>query len=108
MTLKVPLFHPVWEWQELSLTKISPADFLSGSAVKYLPANAGGTGLVPGLGRTPGKRNGNPLQYSCLEEEEEAGKLQSRGVTKSLTELSTQIQTRTHLTMILGVVTAKM
>ena len=65
--------------------------------------------MVPGLGRTPGKGNGNPLQYSCLEEEEEeAGKLQSRGVTKSLTELSTHIQTKTHLTMILGVVTAKM
>ena len=33
--------------------------------------------LVPGLGRTPGKGNANPLQYSCLEEE--AGNLQSRG-----------------------------
>ena len=31
-----------------------------------LPANARDTGLIPGLGRSPGKGNGNPLQYSCL------------------------------------------
>ena len=35
--------------------------------VKNLPANAGDVGLVPGLVRFPGGRNGNPLQYSCLE-----------------------------------------
>jgi len=32
-----------------------------------LPANAGDMGLIPGLGRPPGEGNGNPLQYSCLE-----------------------------------------
>ena len=31
-----------------------------------MPANAGDTGLIPGLGQSPGERNGNPLQYSCL------------------------------------------
>ena len=38
--------------------------------VKNLPANAGdsgNTGLIPGLGRSPGGGNGKPLQYSCLE-----------------------------------------
>ena len=38
--------------------------------VKNQPANAGGvgdTGLIPGTGRFPGGGNGNPLQYSCLE-----------------------------------------
>ena len=38
--------------------------------VKNLPANAGDTGdmgLIPGLGRSPGKGNSYPLQYSCLE-----------------------------------------
>ena len=35
--------------------------------VKNLPASAGDLGLVPGLGRSPGEGNGNPLQYSCLE-----------------------------------------
>ena len=34
--------------------------------VKNLPANAGDTGSIPGLGRSPGEGNGNPLQYSCL------------------------------------------
>ena len=38
--------------------------------VKNLPANAGDirdAGLIPGLGRSPGGRHGNPLQYACLE-----------------------------------------
>ena len=38
--------------------------------LKNLPANAGDTGdtgLIPGLGRSPGGGHGNPLQYSCLE-----------------------------------------
>ena len=34
--------------------------------VKNPPANAGDPGLIPGLGRSPGEGNGNPLQYSCL------------------------------------------
>ena len=38
--------------------------------VKSLPANAGDirdAGFIPGLGRSPGEGNGNPLQYHCLE-----------------------------------------
>ena len=35
--------------------------------LKNLPANDGDTGSIPGLGRSPGVGNGNPLQYSCLE-----------------------------------------
>ena len=44
--------------------------FLGGSVVKNLPANAGDMGDVgskPGSRRSPGGGNGNPLQYSCLE-----------------------------------------
>ena len=40
------------------------------SVIKNLPANAGDprdAGLIPALGRSPGGGNGNPLQYSCLE-----------------------------------------
>ena len=33
---------------------------------KNPPANAGGTGSIPGSGRSLGKRNGNPFPYSCL------------------------------------------
>ena len=43
-------------------------DFSGGSVVKDLPANAGGAGDAdssPELGRSPGERNGNPLQYPC-------------------------------------------
>ena len=58
--------------------------------VKNLPANAGDpgdTGLIPGSGKSPGEENGNPLQYSCLENpmDKEPGGLQSMGVTKSWT-----------------------
>ena len=38
--------------------------------VKNMPADAGtagDAGLIPGLGKSPGEGNGNPLQYSCLE-----------------------------------------
>ena len=44
--------------------------FLGGSMVKSPPANAGDagdTGSIPGLGRSPGEGNGNPLQCFCLE-----------------------------------------
>ena len=48
----------------------------SGSVVKNLPANAGDTGdpgLIPGLQGSPGGGNGNPLQYSCLENPVDGG-----------------------------------
>ena len=38
-----------------------------GSVVKNPPASAGDTGSIPGLGRSPGEGNDNPLQFSCLE-----------------------------------------
>ena len=52
--------------------------------VKNPPANAGDkrdTGSIPGSGRSPGVGNGNPLQYSCLENPmtEEPGRVQSKG-----------------------------
>ena len=40
--------------------------FLGGLAVKNSPANAGDMGSIPGLGRSPGEENDNPLQFSCL------------------------------------------
>ena len=44
--------------------------FPDGAVVKNLPASAGDArevGSIPGLGRSPGEGNGNPLQYPCLE-----------------------------------------
>ena len=43
--------------------------FPGGGVVKNLPVSVGNSeyvGLIPGLGRSPGEVNGNPLQYSCL------------------------------------------
>ena len=40
--------------------------FPGGSAGKNLPASVGDSGLIPGLGRSPGGEHGNPFQYSCL------------------------------------------
>ena len=47
-------------------------------------------GLTPGLGRSPGLRNGNPFQYSCLENPMDKGPWQAsvHGVAKSWTRLS--------------------
>ena len=48
------------------------------------PCNAGDPGSIPGLGRSPGKGNGNPLQYSCLENPmDEAWEATVHGVAKS-------------------------
>ena len=41
--------------------------FPGASEVKASACNAGDLGLIPGSGRSPGEVNGNPLQYSCLE-----------------------------------------
>ena len=61
-----------------------------GSVVKNLPANVGDLGSTPGLGGTPGKGNGNPLQYSCLENPMDGGAWGAtvHGVAKSRTRLS--------------------
>ena len=40
---------------------------IGGSVVNNLPAKARDTGSIPGSGRSSGEGNGNPLQYSCLE-----------------------------------------
>ena len=50
--------------------------------VKNLPANAGDTNSIPGLGRSPGEGNSNPPQYSCLENTMERGAWRGRGGCK--------------------------
>ena len=59
--------------------------------VRITPANAGDThtkkGLIPGLGRSPGVENDNPLQYSRLEDSMGRGvRLQSKGLQSDTTE----------------------
>ena len=62
--------------------------FPVGTVVENPPANAGDTrdmGSIPGSRRSPGVGNGNPLQYSCLEDSmnEEPGQLQSMELKKN-------------------------
>ena len=60
---------------------------LDGKASAY---NVGDLGSIPGLGRSPGEGNSNPLQYSCLENPMDQGAWWAtvHGVTKSWTRLS--------------------
>jgi len=66
--------------------------FPGGTVVKNLPANAGDSrdwGLIPGSGRSPGRGNVNPLQYSCLGNPMNRGAWWAavHGVAKSQTRL---------------------
>ena len=49
------------------MTLCLPMGFPSGSDCKQSAHRSGDLGLIPGLGRSPGEGNGNPLQYSSLE-----------------------------------------
>ena len=55
-------------------------------------ANAGDVGSIPGLGRSPGEGNGNPLQYSCLGYPMDRGAWQAiaHRVAKSWNDLATK------------------
>ena len=66
------------------------SSFPGGSEAKASAWNAGDPGSIPGSGRSPAEGNGNPLQYSCLENPMEGGAWWAtvRGVIKSRTRLS--------------------
>ena len=59
--------------------------FPGGTEVKASACNLGDLGSIPGSGRSPGKGNGNPLQYSCLENPMDRGAWWAtvHGVTES-------------------------
>ena len=63
------------------------AGFREGSVRKESTCNAGDPGSIPGLEKSPGGGNGNPLQYSCLENSMDRGAWQAtvHGVTSSQT-----------------------
>ena len=58
-----------------------------GTVVKNLPANAGDVGLIPGSGRSPGVRNGNPAPIFLLENsmDRESWQATVHGVAKNQT-----------------------
>ena len=73
--------------------------FLGGSDGKESTHNVGDLGVIPGLERSPGERNGNPLQYSCLENPMDKGASWDtvHGDAKSGTRLSnSHTYTHTH------------
>ena len=74
-------------------------DFPGGSDGKASAYNAGDPGSVPGLGRSPEEENGNPLQYSCLDNPMDGGAWLAtvHGVAKSRTRLSNFTITITKL-----------
>ena len=82
--------HPHFEislaehWSNLQM------GFPGGSEVKVSACNVGDLGSTPGSGRSPGEGNGNPLQYSCLENPMDRGAWWAtvHGVAKSQTRLS--------------------
>ena len=69
------------------MTTGSVMGFPGGSDDKASACNAGDPGSIPGLGRSPGEGNGNPLQYSCLENPMNRGAwwVTVHGVSKSQT-----------------------
>ena len=76
-------------WPFFGLTQ-GPSNFPGGLDGKASAYNVGDPGSVPGWGRYPGERNGNPFQYSCLENPMDRGAWWAtvHGVAKSRTRLS--------------------
>ena len=79
------------------MLRVYSISFPDGPVVNSPPAYAGDSGSIPGSGRSPGVGNGNPLQYSCLENSLNRGTWWARvhGVTESQTRLSTHMHTHT-------------
>ena len=93
--------HPSWfsccvlgiwwrVWHSTFMVLFHQPFFPGGSDSKESTCKAGDLGLIPGLGRSPGKEHGNPLQYSCLESPMDRGAHQAivHRVAKSQTRLS--------------------
>ena len=81
-------------------------DFPGGAVVKHPPANAGDRGSIPELGRSPGVGNGNPLQYSCLEN---SMNREIHGVAKTQTQLNMHTHTAIYVTLtnsVIGIFTS--
>ena len=71
------IFHetlcPHIKWKGWTWYFLGSLSTLGGSEVKASASNVGDLGSIPGSGRSPGEGNGNPLQYSCLENPTDRG-----------------------------------
>ena len=96
-----PLFSPLSKvmfgtlfWSLMNINLIKKKDFPGVAVAKNSPANPRDTGdicSIPGLERTLGEGNGNPLEYSCLENSMDRGAWQAtvHGLTRCQTGLNT-------------------
>ena len=64
-------------WLDISHSSLCSMGFPGGSDCNESTCNAGDLHAIPALGRSPGKGNGNPLQYSCLENSMDKGALRA-------------------------------
>ena len=92
-TLILEMFRKKGFWAQVNWECCIPpwVSQVAGTVVKNLPANAEDardSGSIPGLKRSPGVGNSNPLQYSCLENSLDRGAWRAHRVTKSRTQLS--------------------
>ena len=71
-----------------------------GTMVKNPPTNVEDSGSIPGSGRSPGEGNGNPLQYSCLENPTDIGTW--RGTVHGMAEsdMTEQLHAQAQIQMI--------
>ena len=86
--------------REILLSHFTVGGFPGDATVKSLPANAGDTRdvrSIPGSGRMPGVGNGNPLQYSCLENS------MDRGAWRAVAHGVAESDTTEWLTMYVGI-----
>ena len=83
-----PEIGPMSPALQVDSLSLSHQGFPHSSIGKESACIAGDLGLIPGLGRSPGERNGNPLQYSCLENPMDRGAWQAPWGCNSQTQLS--------------------
>ena len=88
--LHVATPQPLYLWNSESSYPVIDS-ILHSSVSKESACDAGDLGLIPGLGRSPGEGNGNPLQYSCLENPMDRGAWQVtvHGVARVRCDLAT-------------------
>ena len=84
------MFLGTYFLKSLTLFKALEDGFPGGSDSKASACDAEDPGSIPESGRSPGEGNGNPLQYSCLENPMDEGAWWAtvHGITKSQTQLS--------------------
>ena len=106
MVLKPTLIYPFLCIHPIRNLWCPIADFPDGSDSKKFACNEEDLGLIPGSGRFPGKGNGYPLQYSCLENSmdkgTEPGRLQSMGSQRVRDDRVTNTSFHFYNSIVLG------